>query len=457
MAARDRRGQIFSIFTHKGGVGKTTLLANMLMTSTFKQRNLEVLLIDLDPQSNLTQCFSSMAFVSALQLDTRFMTFEDFISKKIKPIYEPKYIKTDAKLKLMLGKSISADLESIFYAELRSPTKENTLKLMGRIQKFTEMYDFIIFDLNPSFSAINQLVLQTSDHILSPMTADAFSQHAVYSLISLLDEAIAPRLEEARDPKYDGIPIKIPHITLIPNMIKFSRSSFSIPHQVFMKKVYRMTREQSIKWKKGDSRIQCSYRGFLVFLKERVSEKQSLRYHPPNQINAELISFQEHVQEIVHKIINNNEDDLRASDESFLWEPVDVNYKSRLKNIFYIIKCNAFYKYGVCQSAKERIQTNTSNHHKEFTLICAYAGTNAIARTMEAVLAEYFPLYCVNDIPISESIPLDASEFTELIPKLMDREIIEKMLVDDSVNRSDDFYDEVKEKELKKRKLDKQS
>ena len=51
----EKQGKVISFINMKGGVGKTTLTAEIADTITDLYKDKKILLIDIDPQSNLTQ------------------------------------------------------------------------------------------------------------------------------------------------------------------------------------------------------------------------------------------------------------------------------------------------------------------------------------------------------------------------------------------------------------------
>src|ERR1700681_4114532 len=59
-------GQVVSILNMKGGVGKTTISAHV-MRVLYRRRQKKVLLIDLDPQFNLTQALVTRAHYDNLK------------------------------------------------------------------------------------------------------------------------------------------------------------------------------------------------------------------------------------------------------------------------------------------------------------------------------------------------------------------------------------------------------
>lgn len=182
--------KVVSFFTHKGGVGKTTLSLNlslMLITEDeFKKYN-KILIIDCDPQMSLTayiknddqakqnpfdiHLLAEAGNVKNLNDANSFMTM--YWGKGIKPY---RYFGNNNKhLDVIFGSFEDATLESHLSLELAHNQKQVYFEKMGeKIDFLKTKYDLIIFDLSPSMNSINQMLLLLSSHIVSPTTPDVF-------------------------------------------------------------------------------------------------------------------------------------------------------------------------------------------------------------------------------------------------------------------------------------------
>lgn len=185
-----------AIFNHKGGVSKTTTAFNIgYALAALKKR---ILLVDTDSQCNLT--LYAMGYKN----------YEKYCEEKnknnindcLKPAYksEPKLIepaecveiKKDS-IYLLPGNldftenevqlGISMQLSQAFGSMRNLPGALNYL-----VQKTAEKYkiDYVLFDMNPSLSAINQNVFLTSNYFMVPSSPDFFSIMAIKSLSRIL-------------------------------------------------------------------------------------------------------------------------------------------------------------------------------------------------------------------------------------------------------------------------------
>lgn len=191
--------QIISFFNHKGGVGKTTLAYNVAWG--LAQENKRVLMIDADPQCNLTE----ISILGFDDLDGQMSLFDvaNETSKKNTDIYnyfksyvEPEpgtsepvinlYEKKE-NLKLLLGSIRLAELEETISLSLAGigglrHVPESTHRALRRL---SEDFDYVIVDLSPALSAINQLFVMLSDYFIVPVNPSIFSRQALDNLYEI--------------------------------------------------------------------------------------------------------------------------------------------------------------------------------------------------------------------------------------------------------------------------------
>ena len=186
-----------SFINMKGGVAKTTIAVNVahFLASRFKKR---VLLIDIDPQFNATQCvLTGDQYVELLKkkkntivdiFDSDMHTTGSLVSgaKKIQPkkLENIKPFATSKGFDLLPG---SLDL---FRLELRSGEgKERRLKRYLELKE--DDYDYVIIDTPPTPSIWMTSALVASDYYLVPVKADPIS----FTGIDLLNGIISERKE----------------------------------------------------------------------------------------------------------------------------------------------------------------------------------------------------------------------------------------------------------------------
>ena len=184
-----------SIFNNKGGVGKTTIIWNLATSLADKDK--KVLLIDFDPQCNLSiACLGAQEF-SKLLVETDQAPFGKTLKafalpyiqqNKMGVMYtfnqktEPErgvlhiapgdfWLNTFSDI-LNVGTDVigGAGLYRFILPELiiQEAQKENNIE-----------YDYVLIDLPPSFNTLVRSALYCSDYFLVPCTPDLFSAYCV--------------------------------------------------------------------------------------------------------------------------------------------------------------------------------------------------------------------------------------------------------------------------------------
>ena len=211
----ERRCPVISVMNLKGGVGKTTVSSQVFGTwqSTLGGRTL---LIDLDPQYNLTQTFFDMEHADAssardksvisLFERSRLHAYdttspaESWSTISTEP-FEP--IARDALTHDILSGDaapggrldlISGQFEISKYAFAPSP---EALAIVGAnfrrmIDYYRSEYDLIVFDTNPNATFLTRCALEAADRVLTPMHPDVYSLRGVKLLNQVIQEQISP-------------------------------------------------------------------------------------------------------------------------------------------------------------------------------------------------------------------------------------------------------------------------
>lgn len=163
--------KVITVSNVKGGVAKTTTAATL--AAGLHKRGYKVLLIDSDPQMNLTMCFIDEPEEGTNSLYTLY--------SKETPINKLKFSIKNG-LDILLGdfELCSADLE--FFK------KPGSLKLLSKaIKNMGDIYDYIVIDTPPNLGFLSMNAFMVSDYVVTPMSADSFSLRAVRLLKRTLD------------------------------------------------------------------------------------------------------------------------------------------------------------------------------------------------------------------------------------------------------------------------------
>ena len=190
--------KIIELFNHKGGVSKTTTTFHIAWK--LSQQSKKVLLVDGDPQCNLTGMFLGEVFDEYYENDsTKLMNIKDAVSmafsgrpQPITAIDCPAHIK-NSNLFIIPGHMDLSEYDSSLSLALNSNNAIVTLQnLPGAfyelIQKCCEKYgiEYVFIDMNPGLSAINQTFFIYADAFIVPTNPDPFSVMALKTLKKIL-------------------------------------------------------------------------------------------------------------------------------------------------------------------------------------------------------------------------------------------------------------------------------
>ena len=204
--------QKIALFNHKGGVSKTTTTFNLGWMLATKGK--KVIIVDADPQCNLTGMV--LGFSTKEELEGLYQTNQN-IKSGLAPAFEsrPKPIEAVDCLPvegceglfLLPGHVGLAEYEvTLGIAQELSGSIQALQNLPGSIsdllQKTADKFeaDYILIDMSPSLSSINQNLLMTSDFFILPTSPDFFSVMAIDSLATILPKwyAWAQKASEIR-------------------------------------------------------------------------------------------------------------------------------------------------------------------------------------------------------------------------------------------------------------------
>jgi cellulose biosynthesis protein BcsQ len=189
-----------ALFNHKGGVSKTTTCFNLGWM--LAQKGKKVLLVDCDPQCNLTGMvlgFKGAEEFKAVYEAPGVKNIRDGLAPAFESRPSPmvavdcEQVTGQPNLWLLPGHIGLAEYEvTLGIAQELSGslvTLQNLPGAMSHLFTITaEKYaaDYILVDMSPSLGAINQNLLMTSDFFIVPMAPDYFSVMATDSLASVL-------------------------------------------------------------------------------------------------------------------------------------------------------------------------------------------------------------------------------------------------------------------------------
>lgn len=180
----------------KGGVGKTTLAANLGYQLALQQ-DARAILIDTDPQCNLTQLLVASDGVDRFHADrTVYATF------KTPSSYGDPH-PADLRVPATEDPNVNVDLIPGSFETLRYGVMQNGLlpsTMMQNFQTFVgkckAQYETVILDTNPSSTFTTLCALSVADYLVAPVTLDVYSVKGI-DLIREVMSQMYPWLNDA--------------------------------------------------------------------------------------------------------------------------------------------------------------------------------------------------------------------------------------------------------------------
>lgn len=200
---------VVSVINYKGGVGKTTVTANLAAELAHRGHN--ILLLDMDPQCSLTfSFFKPEEWDDELKETKTIKAWFDSLNEGAKPIpLSSLIVKPTQVSKKLVGKGeldliashlglINVDLElatQVGGATLQQ-SKKNYLKVHRRLaeglaQVSDREYDVVLIDCPPNFNITTKNAIVASDSILIPAKPDYLSTLGIDYLVRSLNGLVA--------------------------------------------------------------------------------------------------------------------------------------------------------------------------------------------------------------------------------------------------------------------------
>ena len=185
-----------AFFNNKGGVGKTSLVYHL--SWMFAEMGVNVVAIDLDPQSNLTSSFlEDEQLIELWDAGPSSRSMRGLIQPlldRLGDIGPPDPIEIDSRIGLVPG-----DLGLSLFEDRLAETwgrcfDDNTANASDAFRVTTAFYrimeqaarqrgaDLVLIDVGPNLGAINRAALVSADHVVIPLAADLFSLQGLRNL-----------------------------------------------------------------------------------------------------------------------------------------------------------------------------------------------------------------------------------------------------------------------------------
>jgi len=182
-----------ALFNHKGGVGKTTLSINI--ADALADAGKRVLLVDADPQCNLTSFYVEEADLEGLQANSDQPGSTATIWSALKPVVDGRggvgrvdaWTVRGGQISLLPGDVMLADYEEAlpaawvecFARRQRGYDVVTALPQIVDNAVAESNADVCLYDVGPNVGALNRTILLDCDYFITPVAADLFSLRAL--------------------------------------------------------------------------------------------------------------------------------------------------------------------------------------------------------------------------------------------------------------------------------------
>jgi chromosome partitioning protein len=178
--------KVLALFNNKGGVGKTTLTYHL--SHMFARQGLRTLVVDLDPQSNLTAAMVSdgvleMLWNAPAEEGRTVAACVDLLRRDKGDLRPPAPHPVADNLWLVPGDLVLSAFEQRL-AEAWSKASAADESSLARVCAFADLValgaqaiaaDVVLLDVGPSLGALNRAALMACDQIAIPVAPDLFS------------------------------------------------------------------------------------------------------------------------------------------------------------------------------------------------------------------------------------------------------------------------------------------
>lgn len=179
---------VYSVLSNKGGVGKTSFIANYAALLHEKYPAAKMLLIDTDGQGNLSLCFSKYVF----NKKTGYSNIKDF-ENTVYDVLTSNCTPKEATITIKENVDIIPSNMDMNFLEMDILTNLDGFPspltlLKEKIEELDSEYDFIFIDTPPSLGLVTNNVLAASDQIFMPLGPDIFGAQGLIRMMEAVEE-----------------------------------------------------------------------------------------------------------------------------------------------------------------------------------------------------------------------------------------------------------------------------
>ena len=208
-------GKTIAFINQKGGVGKTVTTASVGIG--LARRGKKVLLVDNDPQANLTD---SLGYKNPDTLDTTLCTLMEKFIDDTPPLPGEGILHQSEGVDLIPS---NIELSGLEVALVNAMSRESVLR--GTLSELKANYDYILIDCPPSLNMLTINAMTAADSLIIPCQADYLPAKGLAMLLKS-----ANRVKKQLNPnlKIDGI-----LLTMVDSRTKFNREMSELLRETY--------------------------------------------------------------------------------------------------------------------------------------------------------------------------------------------------------------------------------
>lgn len=246
-----RLKEVLAVVNHKGGVGKTTTVQNLAVAMKRYRKNWRILVIDSDPQGNLSQL---MGVTSRYEYGDAPTLTDAMSSEQGKlPIY-----KSDRGIYIVPSSSALQKIEPKLMAQMQ-PYMVLRKLILGEVEDITgegittipEWFDYVLIDCPPALSMCTYNAMAAASGLLIPVQMEGLSVSGLAPIIVEME-----RVKRELNPQLELRGILPVMVDSRPNIVK---SFVEYLHQAYGDNVCQTMIPRSVKINEAQTKKQDIY------------------------------------------------------------------------------------------------------------------------------------------------------------------------------------------------------